>query len=112
MAEGSIIATIIAVHIAMNMMPAPSSDCPGIRIHIIDIVHPPGMSIPPAIARVDQMVYQTDAMKTADAMRKTPQGREAGAVDAQAGATEVDEPQESGIAVSYREEMLGRDNLR
>src|SRR5688572_24118554 len=31
---------------------APGQDWPGIRIHAIDIVHPPGMSIPP-IADMD-----------------------------------------------------------
>ena len=49
--DGSIIATIIAIHISMNIIPASGHDCPGMRIHIMDIVHPPGISIPPAMER-------------------------------------------------------------
>jgi hypothetical protein len=52
MAEGSIIATIMAVHMAMNMAAEAASDCPGMGIHIMDIVHPPGMFIPAPMARV------------------------------------------------------------
>ncbi len=50
--DGSIIATIIRTHIAMKVMGAPSQLCPGIRIHAIDIVQPPGIGIPP-IADID-----------------------------------------------------------
>jgi hypothetical protein len=31
----------------MNDDAAPAHDCPGIRIHAIDIVHPPAIAIPP-----------------------------------------------------------------
>src|SRR5215207_2971400 len=47
MREGSIIATIITVHIARNDAAAPDHVWPGIRIHAIDIVQPPGISINP-----------------------------------------------------------------
>jgi hypothetical protein len=30
-----------------NDAAAPAHDCPGIRIHAIDIVHPPAIAIPP-----------------------------------------------------------------
>ena len=30
-----------------NAAAAPAHDCPGIRIHAIDIVHPPAIAIPP-----------------------------------------------------------------
>jgi hypothetical protein len=42
-------ATIITIHIAMNEAAAPSQLCPGIRIHAIDMVQPPGIRIPPDI---------------------------------------------------------------
>ena len=42
-------ATIITIHIAMNAAAAPSHVCPGIRIHAMDIVQPPGICIPPRI---------------------------------------------------------------
>jgi hypothetical protein len=45
--EGSIIATIITTHIPRNVAVAPGQLCPGIRIHAIDIVQPPGIRIPP-----------------------------------------------------------------
>jgi hypothetical protein len=48
-ADGSIIAIIIAVHIAMNIPAAARLDCPDIGIHIIDITQPPGIGIPPDI---------------------------------------------------------------
>jgi hypothetical protein len=44
-------ATIIASHIRRNKVPEPNHVWPGIRIHIIDIVQPPGISIPPAMER-------------------------------------------------------------
>jgi hypothetical protein len=44
---GSIIAIIIAVHIPTKDAAAPSHVCPGILIHAIDIVQPPGMRISP-----------------------------------------------------------------
>jgi hypothetical protein len=50
--EGSIIATIITIHIARNDAVALVHVCPGIRIQAIDMVQPPGMDIPP-IADMD-----------------------------------------------------------
>ena len=50
--DGSIIATIITIHMPRNDAAAPGQVCPGIRIHAIDIVQPPGIGIPP-IADMD-----------------------------------------------------------
>src|SRR2546422_7155656 len=54
--DGSIIATIITTHMPRNDAAAPGHVCPGIRIHAIDIVQPPGIGISP-IADMD--VHQT-----------------------------------------------------
>jgi len=45
--DGSIIATIITVHIPRNVTAAWVHVCPGMRIHAMDIVQPPGMLISP-----------------------------------------------------------------
>jgi hypothetical protein len=45
-------ATIITTHIPRNDNAAPGHVCPGIRIHAIDILHPPGICISP-IADMD-----------------------------------------------------------
>src|SRR5712692_3774963 len=45
--DGSIIATIITTHMPRNDAAAPGHVCPGIRIHAIDIVQPPGIGISP-----------------------------------------------------------------
>jgi len=45
--EGNIIVTIIATHMPRNDIAAADQACPGMRIHVIDIVQPPGMGIPP-----------------------------------------------------------------
>ncbi|HEX2462711.1 MAG TPA: hypothetical protein VHJ58_21405 [Vicinamibacterales bacterium] len=50
--DGSIIATIITTHMPRNDAAAPGHVCPGIRIHAIDIVQPPGIGISP-IADMD-----------------------------------------------------------
>ena len=47
MKDGNIMANIITSHIAMNEAAAMPQLCPGILIHIIDMVQPPGMAIPP-----------------------------------------------------------------
>jgi hypothetical protein len=44
-AEGSIIATIIASHMSRKAVAEPIQVWPCIRIHIMDIVQPPGISI-------------------------------------------------------------------
>src|SRR6266545_7312341 len=54
--DGSIIATIITTHMPRNDAAAPGHVCPGIRIHAIDMVQPPGIGISP-IADMD--VHQT-----------------------------------------------------
>jgi len=46
-ATGSIIETIITAHTPTNDPAAPSHVCPGIGIHAIDIVQPPGIGMPP-----------------------------------------------------------------
>src|SRR5262245_32094341 len=43
---GSIIATIITVHIARNCSAPANQVSPGLRIHTIDIVQPPGIGMP------------------------------------------------------------------
>src|SRR5581483_5763737 len=50
--DGSIIATIITVHMPRNEAAAPAHVCPHIRIHAIDIVQPPGIGFSP-IADID-----------------------------------------------------------
>ena len=47
--DGNIIATIITAHIPTNDAIAPNHDCPGITIHMCDIVQPPGICIPPIV---------------------------------------------------------------
>jgi hypothetical protein len=54
--DGNIIATIITTHMPRNDAAAPGHVCPGIRIHAIDIVQPPGIGIPPI---ADMEVHQT-----------------------------------------------------
>src|SRR5919197_417250 len=54
--DGRIIATIITPHMPRNDAAATDHVCPGIRIHAIDIVQPPGIGISP-IADMD--VHQT-----------------------------------------------------
>jgi len=44
-------AIIMASHINMNITAEAAQVWPGIRIHIMDIVQPPGMGIPPDIER-------------------------------------------------------------
>jgi hypothetical protein len=50
--DGSIIATIITVHMPRNDAAAPGHVCSGILIQAIDIVQPPGIGISP-IADID-----------------------------------------------------------
>jgi len=40
-------ATIMTTHIPMTMAAAISQFCPGILIHAIDMIQPPGMAMPP-----------------------------------------------------------------
>src|SRR5215475_8574830 len=50
--DGSIIATIIATHMPRNDAAASGHVCPGIRIHAIDIVQPPGITMTSALVLV------------------------------------------------------------
>src|SRR5918996_1708852 len=50
--DGSIIATIITIHMPRKDAAAPGHVCPGVRIHAIDIAQPPGIGISP-IADMD-----------------------------------------------------------
>src|SRR5881397_1522772 len=54
--DGSIIATIITTHMPRNDAAAPGHVCPGIRIHAIAIVQPPGIGISPI---ADMPAHQT-----------------------------------------------------
>jgi len=69
--DGSIIATIITAHIPRNDAAAPGHVCPGIRIHAIDIVQPPGIDIPP-IADMDSHQTLVTAALAAKSRAETP----------------------------------------
>jgi hypothetical protein len=45
--DGIIMAAIMTTHMARNDAAASIQVCPGIRIHAIDMVKPPGIGIPP-----------------------------------------------------------------
>src|SRR6266851_2365789 len=68
--DGSIIAIIIACHINRNIHAEAAADCPGIPIHIIGMVHPPGMGIPPAIRNDARTVMTAAATKTKAAISR------------------------------------------
>src|SRR6266478_4182251 len=69
--DGSIIATIITTHIPRNDAAVPGHVCPGIRIHAIDIVQPPGIGIPP-IADMDAHQTIVTAALAAKSSANTP----------------------------------------
>src|SRR5512134_477755 len=69
--DGSIIATIITIHMPRNEAAAPGHVCPGIRIHAIDIVQPPGIGIPP-IADMDAPQAIVSATLAAKSSADTP----------------------------------------
>ena len=69
--DGSIIATIITIHIATNDAAAPGHVRPGIRIHAIDIVQPPGIGMPP-IADMDAHQTTVTAALAAKNSAETP----------------------------------------
>jgi len=69
--DGSIIATIITVHMPRNDAARPGHVCPGITIHIIDIVQPPGIGIPP-MADMDEDHTIVTAALAAKANVETP----------------------------------------
>src|SRR3979409_1660078 len=68
--DGSIIATIITTHMPRNDAAAPGHVCPGIRIHAIDIVQPPGIGISP-IADIDAHQTIVTAALTAKSSAET-----------------------------------------
>src|SRR4029434_1634402 len=62
--DGSIIATIITTHMPRNDAAAPGHVCPGIRIHAIDIVQPPGIGISPIVDIAVPQTIVTAALAT------------------------------------------------
>src|ERR1700726_1294065 len=69
--DGNIIATIITTHMPTNDAAAPGQVCPGIRIHAIDIVQPPGIGISP-IADMDAHQTIVTAALPAKSSAETP----------------------------------------
>src|SRR5688572_4086600 len=69
--NGSIIATIITTHMPRNDAASPGHVCPGIRIHAIDIVQPPGIGISP-IADMDAHQSVVSAALAAKSSAETP----------------------------------------
>jgi hypothetical protein len=69
--DGNIIATIITTHMPRNDAPAPGHVCPGIRIHVIDIVQPPGIGISP-IADMDAHLAIVTTALAAKSSAKMP----------------------------------------
>jgi hypothetical protein len=69
--DGSIIATVIATHMPRNDAAAPDHVCPGIRIHAIDIVQPPGIGIA-LIADMDELQKNVIAALAAKSSPDTP----------------------------------------
>ena len=64
-------ATIITTHMPRNDAAAPGHVCPGIRIHVIDIVQPPGIGIP-LIADIDTLQTIVIAALAAKSNADTP----------------------------------------
>src|SRR5438128_3917549 len=76
--DGSIIATIITTHMPRNATAAPGHVCPGIRIHAIDMVQPPGIGISP-IADMDAHQTIVTAALAAKSSAETPKNASWGA---------------------------------
>jgi hypothetical protein len=72
--DGSIIATIITTHMPRNDAAALGHVCPGISIHAIDIVQPPGIGISP-IADMDAHQTLVTAALAAKSSAETPVSR-------------------------------------
>jgi hypothetical protein len=72
--DGSIIATIITIHMPTNDAAAPGHVCPGMRIHAIDIVQPPGIGIS-SISDMDAHQTTVAAALTANSSAETPRNR-------------------------------------
>jgi hypothetical protein len=71
MSAGDIIANIITIHMPRNDAAAPGHVCPGIRIHVIDIVQPPGIVMLP-IADIDEHQMAVSAVLAANSSADTP----------------------------------------
>src|SRR5947208_1399707 len=69
--QGSIIATIITLHMPRNDAAAPGHVCPGMRIQAIDIVQPPGIGISP-IADMDAHQTIVTSALAANSTAETP----------------------------------------
>src|SRR6266545_6402461 len=69
--DGNIIAIIITTHMPMNDAAPSGHVCPGIRIHTIDIVQPPGIGIP-RIADMDAHQTIVTAALAAKSSAETP----------------------------------------
>src|SRR5277367_5827101 len=69
--EGSIIATIITSHMPRNDAAALGQACPGVRIHAIDILQPPGIGISP-IADMDVHQWMVAAALAAKSSAEVP----------------------------------------
>src|SRR5437763_9865760 len=69
--DGSIVATIITTHMPRNDTAAPGHVWPGMRIHAIDIVQPPGIGISP-IADMDAHQAIVPAALAAKSSAETP----------------------------------------
>jgi hypothetical protein len=61
--DGSIMATIITIHIPMKAAAAPGQVCPGILIHAMDMVQSPGIDMPPDMDAHQEIVTQVLATK-------------------------------------------------
>src|SRR4051794_56545 len=69
--DGSIIDTIITIHMPRNIAVAPSQVCPHIGIHAVDIVQPPDMGISP-MADMDEHQAIVPAALAAKSNAETP----------------------------------------
>ena len=75
--DGPIIATIIKSHITTKAAASLGQGCPGVGIQSIDMVHPPGMVIPAAMARDQRIVARALTTKTMTlTVRKGPRRAE------------------------------------
>jgi hypothetical protein len=72
--DGSIIATIIAIHMERNHVALASQVRPGIRIHAIERVQPPGIAIPPL---ADIVAHQAAVIAALPAKSSTARPRKA-----------------------------------
>jgi hypothetical protein len=68
--DGNIIAVIISIHMPRNDAAAADHVCPGMRIHVIDIVQPPGIGMP--IVDIDAHQSIVAAALTANSSATAP----------------------------------------